>query len=68
MEPTFGSKAVNEAFENLAHKSRISRMDNKKMMAQGTGILGEVGRTSVKDKDNFGSLSDELKKGAAMNR
>lgn len=59
MEPTFGSKAVNEAFESLAHKSRISRMDNKKMMAQGTGILGEVGRTSVKDKDNFGSLSDE---------
>lgn len=59
LEPAFGKGVVVETFENMGHKSRVSRETGKKMMAGSTGLLGLSGRTNVKDKTNFGSLEDE---------
>ncbi len=59
LEPSFGKKVVVEAFENLGHKSRLARETGTKKMAQSTGTLGVLGRAIVKDKDNFGSWTDE---------
>lgn len=59
LEDPFGRQVVNETFKNLGNKSKALREAGKKKMGVGLGLMGQSGRTSVRDHDNFGSLTDE---------
>jgi hypothetical protein len=53
-KPSLGNKIVTEAFRNVGENSRLKRESGGLKMAAGTGILGETGRTQVKNHNNFG--------------
>jgi hypothetical protein len=54
LKPSLGNKIVTEAFKNVGENSRLKRESGGLNMAAGTGILGETGRTKVKNHNNFG--------------
>jgi hypothetical protein len=54
MERPFGQKVVREAFNNLGERARTTREGGNLKMAAATGIIGEAGRTMIRNHNNFG--------------
>lgn len=55
MAKPFGEKVVNRTFNDLAESVRLSREGSSLRMAANTGLIGTVGRTVVRNHNNFGS-------------
>lgn len=55
MAKPFGEKVVNEAFNDLAENARLKREKGSLKMAANTGLIGAVGRTVLRNHNNFGS-------------
>ena len=54
LKPVFGDRTVNEAMKRMGHDFRSKRESGLLSMAAGTGILGNMGATSVRDHTFYG--------------
>ena len=54
LKPAFGERAVNDAMKRMGDDFRTKRESGLLSMAAGTGILGNMGTTSVKDHTFYG--------------
>ena len=54
LKPAFGDRAVNEAMKRIGEDFRSKRESGLLSMAAGTGILGNMGTTSVRDHTFYG--------------
>ena len=54
LKPVFGDRAVNEAMKRMGDDFRSKRESGLLSMAAGTGILGNMGTTSVRDHTFYG--------------
>lgn len=54
LKPVFGDRAVNEAMKRMGDELRTKRESGLLSMAAGTGILGNMGTTSVRDHTFYG--------------
>ncbi|MDX5321358.1 MAG: nucleotidyltransferase [Bacteroidota bacterium] len=59
LKSPFGEKAVTKAFSSYGEKQLKLRESGGMKMAGLTGMIGEVGRTPIRQHTNFGSLNDE---------
>lgn len=55
MAKSFGEKVVNRTFNALADTARLDRENGGLKMAATTGLISNVGRTVVRNHNNFGS-------------
>lgn len=55
MAKPFGEKVVNRTFNALADSARLNRENGSLRMAANTGLISTVGRTVVRNHNNFGS-------------
>lgn len=51
----FGEKEIDMVFNSLGNKAKAQRDTGKMRMASGTGLLGEIGRTTIVHHTNFGN-------------
>ena len=54
LKPVFGDRAVNEAMKRMGDDFRTKRESGLLSMAAGTGVLGNMGTTSVRDHTFYG--------------
>lgn len=54
LKPAFGERAVNDAMKRMGDDFRTKRESGLLSMAAGTGILGNMGTTSVRDHTFYG--------------
>lgn len=54
LKPSFGEKTLNEAMVTYGEKIRQQRYNGRLKMAAGTGTLGVIGQTNVRDHTFYG--------------